>query len=302
MHYNKAEFAINCTEELKQAARELLADVAAEAGFESFEDTENGIDGYVQTELFDKNLLDKGIEDFPLPEVLISYKVSDVEEENYNQTWEEIGFESINIDDKLIIFDANHIQESNSDDTDDVNLTSFSQLPGDKAPLNIGIAARQAFGTGTHETTRMIISQLLSMDLNGKRVLDCGCGTGILGIAASKLGADDVVGYDIDEWSVENSKHNCNINKVENMQIFQGDASVLSHVSGVFDVVLANINRNILLNDMAAFKEVMNVGATLILSGFYEEDIPMLLEKAWDMGLSEYSRFTDDKWSMLVLR
>lgn len=302
MHYNKAEFVINCSEELMQPSRELLADIAAEAGFESFEDTDNGIDGYVQEELFDKTLLDKGIEDFPLPEVLISYTVSDVEEVNYNQTWEEIGFEPINIDNKLIIFDANHIQDNNTEESDDVNLTSFNELPGDKAPLNIGIAARQAFGTGTHETTRMIITQLLKMNLTGKRVLDCGCGTGILGIAASKLGTEDVVGYDIDEWSVENTGHNCNINNVENMQVFQGDASVLSHVSGVFDIVLANINRNILLNDMAAFKEVMNEDATLILSGFYEEDIPLLLEKAWDLGLSEFSRAIDDNWSMLVLR
>src|SRR3712207_2646095 len=116
----------------------------------------------------------------------------------------------------------------------------------------------RSFGTGTHETTRMILAQLLKTSLEGKRVLDCGCGTGILGIAASKLGAEDVVAYDIDEWSVKNTEHNAVLNGVNNLSVVEGDASVLSHVSGMFDIVLANINRNILLSDMSKFKEVMS--------------------------------------------
>ena len=167
--------------------------------------------------------------------------------------------------------------------------------------IEIGIEAKLAFGTGNHETTRMIISQLLQMPVKTKRVLDCGTGTGILGLTASKLGAKDVVGYDIDEWSVENAKHNAVLNGVENMEVLFGNCNVLTHVSGVFDVVMANINRNILLNDMRLFRNVMNIGGTLILSGFYEEDVPVLLEKAAELGLHEVTRQVDNNWTCLVL-
>jgi ribosomal protein L11 methyltransferase len=147
----------------------------------------------------------------------------------------------------------------------------------------------------------MIVSTLLHSDIEGKRVLDCGCGTGILGITASKLGAQEVVGYDIDEWSVENTRHNAEINKVENMDVLHGDSTVLNHISGVFDIVLANINRNILLQDMHQFRDVMAGNSKLILSGFYEEDVPLLLEKAKELGLEEYGRKTDTNWCCLAL-
>lgn len=284
MHYLKAEFTIECSAELLQPSRELLADAIAEAGFESFEDTDKGIDAYVQEDLLDRIALDEVISDFAFPEAVITYELSDVADENYNQTWEANGFEPINIDGRLVIFDANNLNPITTD------------IP------SIGIAAQQAFGTGTHETTRMIVRQLLDTPLEGKRILDCGCGTGILGIVSAKYGAEEVVGYDIDEWSVNNTEHNCGLNNITNMQVLLGDSSVLSHVSGVFDIVLANINRNILLADMKAFKEVMNIGATLIISGFYEDDAPLLLEKAWELGLSEFARKTDSGWCMLVLR
>ena len=152
----------------------------------------------------------------------------------------------------------------------------------------------------TKEAIRAII--LYKSDVSPTdKVVDCGCGTGILGLAASKLGAKDIVGYDIDEWSVENAKHNAEINGVENMEIYHGDANVLNHISGIFDIVLANINRNILLNDMAKFKSVMAANGTLILSGFYEEDVPLLLDKAKELGLHEKSRSIDEKWTCLSL-
>lgn len=284
MHYYKAEFTIECTDELKDIARELLADIAGEAGFESFEDTEQGVDGYVQMDLLDRDTLDEGIASFPLEEVKVDYVLACVIDEDWNQEWESIGFEPIDIDGRILIFDAK------------------KPIPELTHPISIGIEAKNAFGTGTHETTRMILSQLLTNSLEGKRVLDCGCGTGILGIAASKLGADDIVAYDIDEWSVKNTDHNAVLNGVNNLRVMEGDASVLSHISGVFDIVLANINRNILLADMPAFKEVMNIGATLILSGFYTEDVPLLLEKAQELGLEERSRKVDNNWCMIELR
>lgn len=284
MHYYKVEFKIECSEDLKQIVNDLLADMAAEAGFESFEDSEIGIDGYVQQDLFHQELLDNVIAEFPIENVGIEYTVACVIDEDWNQEWESIGFEPIDINEKLIVFDAK------------------KSIPLLDRPISIGIEAKNAFGTGTHETTQMILSQLLETDIDSKRVLDCGCGTGILGIAASKLGADEIIAYDIDEWSVKNTEHNALLNGVNNINVMEGDSSVLSHISGVFDIVMANINRNILLADMGAFKEVMNIGGTLILSGFYTEDAPMILERAWELGLSEFTRKVNNNWCMLVLK
>ena len=158
-----------------------------------------------------------------------------------------------------------------------------------------------AFGSGYHETTQGMMREILEMDIEGKTVLDMGCGTCILGILSAMRGASRVTAIDIDEWSVENAKHNAEINGVENMEIYHGDANVLNHISGIFDIVLANINRNILLNDMAKFKSVMAANGTLILSGFYEEDVPLLLDKAKELGLHEKSRSIDEKWTCLSL-
>lgn len=285
MKYQVATFHIVAAADLLQTCRDLLADSAAEAGFETFEDTDDGLQGYVQTELLDKALLNESINDFPIEDVSISYELADAEDKDWNEEWEEQGFEPIDIDGKVCIFDARHPEGNSS-----------------SAPIQIGIEARLAFGTGNHETTRMIISTLTGDNLFKKRVLDCGCGTGILGIAACKLGAEEAVGYDIDEWSVENAKHNAALNGVDNIHVLFGNASVISHISGVFDIVLANINRNILLEDMKAFRSVMNAGASLVLSGFYEEDIPVLLSRATELGLHETSRLTDNKWACLVLQ
>jgi len=138
------------------------------------------------------------------------------------------------------------------------------------------------------------------LELGGKRVLDCGTGTGILGIAALKLGAQEAVGYDIDEWSADNARHNAVINMVDNQfTSLLGDASILKEVEGQFDVVLANINRNILLNDMEAFVSKMAPSATLLLSGFYEQDIPMLEEKAQSLGLIKKAQQHDGDWACL---
>jgi ribosomal protein L11 methyltransferase len=272
-----------------QIAKDLLTDCSAEAGCESFEETDNGIIAYAQQEVWDKEEMDSQIESFPLDDTKITYTIEEAEDKDWNQCWEDEGFDPITVDNKIVIYDAKHTTLD--------ELCSFT----DKAPIAIAIDAKLAFGTGTHQTTRMIVSTLLHSDIEGKRVLDCGCGTGILGITASKLGAQEVVGYDIDEWSVENTRHNAEINKVENMDVLHGDSTVLNHISGVFDIVLANINRNILLQDMHQFRDVMAGNSKLILSGFYEEDVPLLLEKAKELGLEEYGRKTDTNWCCLAL-
>lgn len=285
MKYLVAEFKIECQDGMIQIARDLLTDALGEAGFETFEDTEDGIKGYVQESLFDENAMNDVISNFMLPDVTINANIQEAEYKNWNEEWEEAGFERININDSITIYDARH---------DDGN--------GIASGISIGIETKQAFGTGTHETTRMIVSTLLNIDLKSKRVLDCGCGTGILGIAASKLGASEVVGYDIDEWSSENAIHNAELNGVGNMKVMLGDASVLKSVEGKFDVVLANINRNILLADMPAFVSVMADDSLLILSGFYASDVDLLMEKASSLGLSKIDSKSDSEWTCLVLK
>lgn len=289
MKYLVATFNIEAEADLLEASRDLLADGAAQAGFETFEETEQGMDAYVQKELFDREALDAYIADFPISDAHITYSIQDAEDKDWNQEWEEQGFEPIYVADQVVIYDAKH-PELYPDTSNRPDI------------IEIGIEAKLAFGTGNHETTRMIISQLLQMPIKTKRVLDCGTGTGILGLTASKLGAKEVVGYDIDEWSVENAKHNALLNGVDNMEVLFGNSSVLNHISGVFDVVMANINRNILLDDMRLFRSVMNTDATLILSGFYEEDVPVLLEKANELGLHETARHTDNNWTCLILK
>lgn len=287
MEYLVAHFKIRCAGEELQTARDLLADEAAGAGFESFEETEEGLDGYVQRDLFDQETLNERLANFPLPSAEIEYKTEEMEDKNWNETWEATGFDPIVVDDTVIIYDAKHASDLHPGQSED--------------HIEIGIDAVQAFGTGTHETTRMMVSTLLNMDLDGKRILDCGCGTGILGIAAAKMGAREVVGYDIDEWSVENTRHNAELNHVENLEVYHGDAHVLNHVNGLFDVVLANINRNTLLQDMETFKSVLSHGGVLILSGFYEQDIRPIVEKAAQLGLKETGRKAEGEWRCLTL-
>ena len=289
MKYLVSHFTIQCADgEFMQPAREITAAIAGECGYETFLDTDNGVDGYVQVDFYDKAMVEDSLADFPMEGVSVTFTTDEVEDQDWNETWEqEEGFAPINIDDRLVIYDVLHPEGHENENGD----------------IKIGIQARNAFGTGTHETTQMIVGTLLDMDLKDKRVLDCGCGTGILAITALKCGAVDAVAYDIDEWSADNTRHNAEINGVaDKIEVFQGNANVLSHISGVFDVVLANINRNILIADMPAFKEVMAHGGTLILSGFYEDDVPLLVEEAENLGLKLEEKRENGEWRMLVFR
>lgn len=287
MKYLSTSFKIECqSQDLLQPCRELLADCCGEVGYESFMDTDDGIVGYIQQEEYSEPHLKEMLADFPIKDVTISYVTEVIPDQDWNEAWEAEGFEPIVVDGKITIYDAHHVEDAEQFST----------------PIQIGIQARNAFGTGNHETTRMIVSMLLGMPMSGRRVLDCGCGTGILGIAALKCGAAEVVAYDIDEFCTENAKHNAVLNGVgDQVDVLLGNAGVLSHVEGIFDVVLANINRNVLLADMEAYCGVMAHGASLVLSGFYEEDAPILLQKAETLGLHEVSRLTDNHWCCLLL-
>lgn len=282
MKYFEVEFTIN---PMSADASDLLAALAGDAGFETFEEAENGLKGYVQQSLFDENALRSCIADFPIEGISIIYNVREAEDRDWNEQWEQEGFEPIIIP-PLAIHDGRHLPEVESE-------------------ISIEIDAKLAFGTGTHETTRMICKELISTvpELEEVRVLDCGTGTGILSIAALKLGASEAVGYDIDEWSADNARHNAVINRVdERFTSLLGDASVIDTIEGEFDLVLANINRNILLADMPRFVSKMHSGSKLILSGFYTADSLLLIQKAADLGLTFVSQNQDQDWACLVFK
>jgi ribosomal protein L11 methyltransferase len=282
MKYYEVNFTLS---PLNSDACDLLAALAGEAGFETFEETEEGLTGYVQQQLFDPSQLDELLQSFPFPDVTISYNVGEAEDRDWNEQWEQEGFDPIVVDNRLVIHDGRHLPE---------------QLSTVNYQLSIEIDARLAFGTGTHETTRMVCSTLLTLPLDGKRVLDCGCGTGILGIVAMKLGASACTAYDIDEWSVDNTRHNAVINQVDITPLL-GDATILNKVEGKFGLVMANINRNILLNDLPTFRSKMADDAQLILSGFYTADIPLLVDKAEECGLRLVSQLEENGWACLLL-
>lgn len=282
-------------------ACDVLAALAGELGFETFMETEDGLTGYVQQALFNEQTLKETIEDFPFDGISINYTVREAEDKDWNEQWEQEGFEPIEVRRKMedgrgiIIHDGRHLP---------VNITDQD--------ITIEIDAKLAFGTGTHETTRMICSTLLDLfgnlspltsPLSPLKVLDCGTGTGILAICALKLGASEAVGYDIDEWSADNARHNAVINRVDDrFTSLLGDVNILKEVEGSFDLVMANINRNILLADMPMMHEKMAPGAQLILSGFYTADIPMLTEKAQSLGMKLVAQEEDNDWACVVFR
>ena len=289
MKYLEVHFSIQTAPECWQDAADLLADMAADAGFETFESESQLLKGYVQETLFDQTVLDGIICDFPMEEAVITYQVQQAEYKNWNEQWEQEGFDPIVIDNRCVIHDGRH-------------LTAV--LPEQAAVVEID--AHLAFGTGNHETTRMIVDQLLQLDLHGKRVLDCGCGTGILALMALCLGASEAVAYDIDEWSSDNALHNAVINGLDSkMKVMLGDAFLLLPLADLpdaekFDVVMANINRNILLNDMEAFVGVMKPDATLLMSGFIDSDVDLLNGKARMLGLKAGRKCVDNHWTSLA--
>jgi ribosomal protein L11 methyltransferase len=287
MKYFEVAFTIN---PYSTDACDVVAALAGEVGFESFEETETGLLGYVQQALFDEPALKEALEDFPFEGVSISYDVQEAEDKDWNEQWEQEGFEPIVVKSEkyydIVIHDGRHLPASLSEDT-----------------IAIEIDAKLAFGTGTHETTRMVVKHLGTVLSPSVRVLDCGTGTGILAIAALKLGAREAVGYDIDEWSVDNARHNAVINRVDDcFTSLLGDVSILKEVEGTFDLVMANINRNILLADMPMMHKKMAPGAYLILSGFYTADIPMLTEKAQSIGMKLTNQDEDNDWACLVFK
>ena len=282
MKYFEVDFQLS---PLSQDACDILAALTADAGFESFEETQHGIRGYVQQPLLDRQALEDIVNNFPIMGTNIIYTINKAEDKDWNEQWEQEGFEPIIVgNNRLAIHDGRH-------------------LPSQPADISVEIDARLAFGTGTHETTQMICEWMLDMPMKDLRVMDAGCGTGILGIVALKLKASHVTAYDIDEWSSDNTCHNAVINHVDSqLSVYCGDASLLDSKTADYDLVLANINRNILLNDMPRFCQIMKQDAKLILSGFYTEDIPLLEARGKELGLTLTGAKNRDKWASIIMQ
>ena len=260
-------------------AADLLMTLVGEAGLESFVETEDGFKGYAQERLFHQEALDEMVEAFPFIDHQVTYTIVEAEDKNWNEQWEKEGFKPVVIADRVLV----------TNQQDEVSSYDYKII----------IDPHQAFGTGGHQTTGMIIERLLHMDMAGLDVLDAGCGTGILSIFALMRGAKHVFAYDIDNWSVRNTLENVALNSVAPIDVVEGDASVLTEGLS-YDVVLANINRNILLADMPAFRSVMHNGSRLVLSGFYVEDIESLKAKAAELGLTFVNQTERENWASLM--
>lgn len=278
MKYFEVTFSVNpCNE----TATDILSALIAETGFESFVECEGGMQAYVQQSLFDEDALKSIIADFPVPGTEITYTITEPEDKDWNEEWEKNFFQPIVIDNRCVIHSTFH-----------------KDYP--KAEYDIVINPQMAFGTGHHETTSSILGELLDADLKGKSVLDMGCGTSILAILASMRGADPVTAIDIDDWCVNNSRNNIALNNIGNITVELGDASLLKGRKP-FDVIIANINRNILLNDMDAYTACMHKGSEIYMSGFYVQDIDAIRSKGESLGLKFVHYREKNNWAAVKL-
>lgn len=281
MNYIEVNFTITANESAEinaQMAREILVAELGALNFESFVNTDTGLQAYVQ----EADFVEEEISDLYIlhnPDFSITMEVIIIEQQNWNAEWEK-SFEPIEVDGKCIVRAPFHDKK--------------------EVDFDIVIEPKMSFGTGHHETTHQMITQLLNMNVSGKRVLDMGCGTGILAILACMKGANSITGIDIDKWAYENTLENIRKNKCSQIIVKQGGAELLNNCS--YDIILANINRNILLNDMEAYTKTMRTGSQIAFSGFYTSDISHIDTKARNLGLRLLRQSEKNNWAALVYK
>mgnify|MGYP003608957673 FL=1 len=254
---------------------EILIAELGEKAFESFIETETGISAFVQKDLWTADILED-IQILTNPEFKIEYTFAEIEPVNWNEEWEK-NFEPIDVDGKC------HVRAPFHEKTN--------------AAYDIVIEPKMSFGTGHHETTHMMIQHILETDFTGKKTLDMGCGTAILAILAEMKGAAPIDAIDIDNWCYLNSIENAERNNCKHISVYEGDAALLAGKN--YDIIIANINRNILLNDMEHYVNCLNANGTLFLSGFYTEDIPVITESCNKNGLTYVKQFERNNWVAL---
>ena len=256
----------------EKPVREILIAELGELGFESFVETDNGLLAYIQKEKWDHYDLNQ-LFVVQNPEFTISWNIKEIEQQNWNAQWEK-NFHPIEINTICRV------------------RAPFHQAKG--LPFEIVIEPKMSFGTGHHETTHMMLKLLLDELLHDKKVLDMGCGTGVLAILAEMKGAKPVRAIDIDEWCVENSIENIQRNNCENIRVQMGDVSLLR--GSKYDVIIANINRNVLLDDIRFYASCLNQEGTLLLSGFYLNDLDMISTKCKEYDLQFEKNLTQNNW------
>lgn len=258
-----------------QPGSDILIAELGEEGFESFVETEKGISAFIQKKDWHKDIL-KNIQILSSGEFRITFTYEEIEQVNWNTEWEK-NFEPIRVNDTVSVRASFH------EKTD--------------LQYDIVIEPKMSFGTGHHETTHLMIQQLLALDLKDKTVLDMGSGTGILAIMAELRGAKSVDAIDIDDWCYENALENATRNNCTKIRVFKGDAALLAEKN--YDMIIANINRNVLINDLPVYNKCLNKGGVLLLSGFYREDIPFIKKAATGLGLKESDVLEKNNWISL---
>tara|TARA_B100000683_G_scaffold243322_1_gene252670 strand:- start:14808 stop:15632 length:825 start_codon:yes stop_codon:yes gene_type:complete len=258
--------------------KDYLSDIVVaklnEIEFESYIETEDGVNAYIQEKFYNKEKLNFVLSD--LQKLFkFEYSVKDINQENWNSNWEE-NFEPVEINEQCVI--RAHFHEKVD------------------CKFDIIITPKMSFGTGHHETTFLMMNEMFDMNFKGKLVLDMGCGTGVLAILSKMLGSKDTLGIDIDEWSYKNSKENAVLNNLNSIKFLLGD---INSVKGSFDIVLANINRNVILSDLDRYYQSMKENSEILLSGFLSDDVKLIREKAESLGLSLVSHKNKNKWNLL---
>lgn len=252
---------------------EIIMVELGELGFESFVDTEDGMLAYIKESDFNEQLINEMQILIANPD-LFSYSFQIMEDKNWNEEWEN-NYEAVVIKNKCGIRAPFHPENK-------------------EVEFDLVIMPKMSFGTAHHETTSSMIEFLLEEDLKNKSVLDMGCGTSVLAILAAKKGCSSVVAIDNDEWAYNNSLENILMNNEPDIKVLMGDAQLLSDM--YFDVIIANINRNILLNDIQTYAASLNNNGVLLMSGFYEQDIPVIKEEAAKYGISIDRYITKNNW------
>lgn len=273
MNYLEYTFKRFSTDEIK----EILVAFLDEKGYSGFLEREQNLIAYLPEEKKDEEALDDLLNSLSRGHEKIDYEVQQLPEINWNETWEK-GFQPILIDDIVRIRASFHKEDS-------------SYL------YDIVIDPKMSFGTGHHETTRLMIKSMLELDFQGTQVLDMGCGTGVLAILASKLGANLIVAVDIDEWSVRNARENAGSNSCNNITVLKGAIDIVPVRK--YNIILANINRNVLLDYMDYFKLLLVSGGSLLLSGIMEHDLEIIRLKALEAGFKENSYGSETKWNSI---
>lgn len=255
---------------------EILMAMIADLGFESFDYNETGFTAYIKEE----SAGNVDLSSFSFEDFTFTYDIQKIPLANWNAEWEK-NFEPVSVDDLLYIRAPFH-------------------EPNKNTKHEIVIMPKMSFGTGHHQTTRLVCKGMFEIDLKNKRVLDMGCGTGILAILAKFLGANDILAIDIDEWSVENSIENCAANNAADIVVKKGDVDSLEK-ERPFDVIIANINKNILKAQIPAYSKKLVTGGKLFLSGFFTTDIDELKEIAVHNNIRFISVKSENEWAMMML-